>query len=56
MSPAFSSALSADALKRLAVTLPIGLVGALVFQWATLPVPWMLGAMAFTVIPLNAFS
>jgi len=40
---------SADALKRLAITLPIGLAGALLFLWATLPVPWMLGAMSFTV-------
>jgi membrane AbrB-like protein len=42
-------AFSADALKRLAITLPIALAGALVFLWATLPVPWMLGAMCLTV-------
>jgi membrane AbrB-like protein len=44
------TAFSSDALKRLTFTLPIGLVGALLFLWATLPVPWMLGAMSFTVI------
>ena len=44
------TAFSSDALKRLAFTLAIGLVGALLFVWATLPVPWMLGAMSFAVI------
>ena len=44
------TALSFDALKRLAFTLAIGLVGTLLFLWATLPVPWMLGAMSFAVI------
>ncbi|MEL0105314.1 MAG: AbrB family transcriptional regulator [Rhodospirillaceae bacterium] len=44
------AAFSVDALKRLTFTLPIGIVGALLFLWATLPVPWMLGPMSFTVI------
>ena len=46
----FFAAFNADALKRLTVSLAVGLVGVLVFLWATLPVPWMLGAMSFTVI------
>ena len=44
------TAFSSDALERLAFTLAIGLVGVHLFVWATLPVPWILGAMSFAVI------
>ncbi len=35
---------------RFALALGIGVVGGLVFDWLTMPLPWMLGAMVFNTV------
>lgn len=35
---------------RVTLALAVGVAGALVFAWAGLPLPWMLGAMTATTI------
>lgn len=37
-------------LARIALALLIGAAGSLVFRWLSLPLPWMLGAMTFTLV------
>ncbi len=43
-----------DKTRSVILSLVLGLIGALLFQWASLPLPWILGPLLFNAVPAGA--